>query len=104
MTTSSYTCPRSGGVYGSNDGNTWTFIYSYTSTAVYQESWIIPVNSSAFFTYYKITIETAWGSVSSTYAMGAVEITFHGEEMISGVPDYTHGWAAHYPSSYFIKY
>lgn len=48
--------PRSGDVYGSNDGSTWVHITSYTnSTYTSGATWNINVNSTAGYKYHKIT-------------------------------------------------
>ena len=48
--------PRSGDVYGCNDGTSWNFVNSYTnSTYAVNSTWYASINSTTGYKYHKIT-------------------------------------------------
>ena len=99
---SSFSTPATGAVYGSDDGNNWIYLSDFTnSNATNGSTWTMTVNSTSFYKYHKIQINSS--SNASACAFAEIHPVAYKMQTVVA-PDYVNAWASNCAVKWVIKY
>jgi hypothetical protein len=81
--------PKSGRIFASQDGSTWTQIYSFTNLSYSSNDLaVLNINSTNYYSYYNIVIESVITGWSQTYT-SIDEIEYYGTPYTAATNDGT---------------